>query len=292
MMGEGKMVHRSNVETLFGGYPFHHHQYYLYHVTDRNRHGTARAVRVNGRLKLWKSRPDEFRLPTKEGGMYGHGVDITHSNAHRWLTEDITEHPLLRQTEPPQRGRFDVRPGFRQGELFPGHEHFPEEPPTENQSRPTVAGLAVRAADTGRVLMLQRALNDDDPASGRWEFPGGHQEDGEDLGATAKREWQEEVGHRLPPGKHVGQWTGSNGVYQGFVHEIPEENDINLKKRNHKANPDGDTFEAVAWINPDHIYYHNLRDEILTDSGRIRPLLSSQRRGTDGQQFPSQGIQE
>ncbi|HWB37048.1 MAG TPA: hypothetical protein VHA75_13590, partial [Rugosimonospora sp.] len=31
---------------------------------------------------------------------------------------------------------------------------------------PTAAGLAVHSTDTGRVLMLQRAMTDDDPAAG------------------------------------------------------------------------------------------------------------------------------
>ena len=48
-----------------------------------------------------------------------------------------------------------------------------------------VAGLAVLAADTGRVLMLQRALCDDDPAAGKFELPGGHLAEGEAPRAAA-----------------------------------------------------------------------------------------------------------
>lgn len=152
-----------------------------------------------------------------------------------------------------------------------------EERPICPGSRPTVAGLAVRAKDSGRVLMLQRVLDDSDKASGKWEFPGGHLEENETPLQAAKREWQEEVGLQLPPGQLVGQWVGSNGIYQGFVYEIPRESQIDLKDRDHGANPDGDDFQAASWMNPDHIYYHNLRDEILDDSGRIRAVLATNR---------------
>src|SRR5262249_12288667 len=83
-----------------------------------------------------------------------------------------------------------------------------------------VAGLAVRAADTGRVLMLQRALDDEDPAGGTWEFPGGHVETNETPDEAAAREWQEETGLRFPAGRWSDtSWTSPDGIYQGFVYE-------------------------------------------------------------------------
>lgn len=50
-----------------------------------------------------------------------------------------------------------------------------EETPTEN---PTHAGIAVKAQDTGRLLMLQRKLDPEDPpeVQGTWEFPSGGRE--------------------------------------------------------------------------------------------------------------------
>lgn len=39
----------------------------LYHVENRNADGTPQRWRVNGMLKTWKTRPDEFRLPVKNG---------------------------------------------------------------------------------------------------------------------------------------------------------------------------------------------------------------------------------
>lgn len=122
---------------------------------------------------------------------------------------------------------------------------------------PVAAGVAVRAADTGRVLMIQRSLDDADRAAGTWEFPGGKLNDGEHPLLGARREWQEETGHRFPNGKHVGEWR--SGVYHGFVHEVPSEDavKINLDHDDRRVlnpdDPDGDQVETMAWLHPDHL---------------------------------------
>ncbi len=118
------------------------------------------------------------------------------------------------------------------------------------------AGLAVRAADTGRVLMLQRALEEGDPAAGHWEFPGGKLEDGEDALVAAMREWQEETGAELPTGRITGHWTSKNGVYRGYVLEVASEEAVagNLPHGQRAVlnpdDPDGDHIEVVAWFDP------------------------------------------
>lgn len=113
------------------------------------------------------------------------------------------------------------------------------------------AGLVLLALDSGRVLLLQRSLEEDDEAAGLWEFPGGHIEDGEDALAAAIREWQEEVGTTLPPVKVVGRWLAPNG-YMGFLALCQSESDVELRKRDqvNPDDPDGDIFEAVAWFWP------------------------------------------
>lgn len=58
-------------------------------------------------------------------------------------------------------------------------QHHQGADPANKAARPVAAGLAVHAADTGRILMLQRAQDDTDPAAGMWEFPGGRLEAGE-----------------------------------------------------------------------------------------------------------------
>ncbi len=141
---------------------------------------------------------------------------------------------------------------------------------------PTVAGLALRAVDTGRVLMLQRANSQDDPAKGCWEFPGGHAEPKETLQEAAIREWEEETGMALPEGAHkVSQWDAASGVYRGFVLEIPVEADLDLSDRIEDTNPDGDSFEAIAWWQPSDISYTStMRPELKTDSQTVQVALT------------------
>jgi 8-oxo-dGTP pyrophosphatase MutT (NUDIX family) len=125
------------------------------------------------------------------------------------------------------------------------------------EEAPTVSGVALKAADTGRILMLQRGLEDDsDPAAGKWEFPGGHHEDGDLTSLHAGiREWEEEVGVSFPmEGVVATTWTSPDGVYQGHVVVIPEERKLILtdgRDVDNPDDPDGDASEQVAWWDPD-----------------------------------------
>ena len=134
------------------------------------------------------------------------------------------------------------------------------------------AGIAVRAADTGRVLMIQRSSHDSsDPAAGKWEFPGGRLEEGEHPREAAKREWQEEMGIRLPRGRHVAEWR--HRVYQGFVHEVAHEGKVRLNLHTvdravlNPDDPDGDNVEVAAWWHPDD----------MKGSGAVRDELRASR---------------
>lgn len=159
-----------------------------------------------------------------------------------------------------------------------GEVKAPGEAPTAGTAEPfarhsrsalVAAGLAVVAEDTGRVLMLQRSLADEDPAAGTWEFPGGHIDAGENPLASAMREWSEEVGRRVPAGKIVGQWAGTNGKYIGYVWSIKAEAVIKFNSEKSITNPDdpdGDVVEAIAWMDPAHIAGHPaLRPELKED---------------------------
>lgn len=120
-------------------------------------------------------------------------------------------------------------------------------------SRVMAAGICVRAADSGRVLLLQRALDDTDKASGTWEWPGGCLEDGESAAEAAVREWQEETGVNLPDGEMIANWACPVGTYETFLWEVPSESDVPLNVgtdgRVH-ANPDDpDHAETLAWFN-------------------------------------------
>jgi SPP1 gp7 family putative phage head morphogenesis protein len=142
------------------------------------------------------------------------------------------------------------------------------------------AGLAVQAADTNRVLMLQRTLDLADPASGTWEFPGGHIEPGENAQEAAVREWQEETGQQLPDGRITGMWDGSNGVYAGFVYQIASEALIDLGARDVVINPDdpdGDVFESIAWWDPPALQgVPVIRTELAADAADVIAALSTE----------------
>ncbi|MDN5919005.1 MAG: NUDIX hydrolase [Pseudonocardia sp.] len=127
--------------------------------------------------------------------------------------------------------------------------------PRDDPQGPSVAGVALMAADTGRVLMLQRGLDDEkDPAAGTWEFPGGHIEDGDETSLHGgMREWAEEVGQPFPDGGAVVHtWTSPDGVYQGHVVVIESEKALDLGAERTVTNADDDYSEQAAWWDPDH----------------------------------------
>lgn len=88
----------------------------------------------------------------------------------------------------------------------------------------THAGVIFRALDTGRVLMTQRSLfhGDDDAVKGKWEFPGGSLEEGEDAEMGALREFNQETGLVPPDGwTKVGEYP--NGNYVSVLFNTPHE---------------------------------------------------------------------
>jgi 8-oxo-dGTP pyrophosphatase MutT (NUDIX family) len=141
------------------------------------------------------------------------------------------------------------------------------------------AGLAVRAADTGRILMLQRAYDGDDPAGGYWELPGGRLDDGESAIEAARREWAEEVGVKVPAGDLDGIWNASNGRYRGFVLTVASEDAVDAfgdrdEVDNPDHDPDEDSIEALAWWDPAQLKDNPaVRPELAGDFKRIRRAL-------------------
>lgn len=61
----------------------------LYHAKQKNRDGSAMRARVNGRTIVWKTRPDDYKVPMKHG--LKHCFYLTPSNAAEWLKEEPTE---------------------------------------------------------------------------------------------------------------------------------------------------------------------------------------------------------
>ena len=63
----------------------------FYHSTSKNGKGQAHRVRPSGKMKTWKTRPDEFRVPWKFG-LYNSG-EFNDRNVHEWLVGDPTAEP-------------------------------------------------------------------------------------------------------------------------------------------------------------------------------------------------------
>lgn len=147
----------------------------------------------------------------------------------------------------------------------------------------SAAGLLVQANDTGRVLLTQRSMADDeDPAAGTWEAPGGNLEDA-DAGnplTGAKREFAEEVGFAVPAGELLGDWRSQDGVYQGFVWLVASEDDVPLNLDHEDRDvlnpddPDGDDIEVAAWWDPGDLPMPALRAELLEQWPQIAPTLN------------------
>lgn len=127
-----------------------------------------------------------------------------------------------------------------------------------------MAGLAVVAKDTGRVLLLQRGIDpyEFDENEGSWEFPGGHLEEDEGVQEAATREWEEETGLDLPEGDVYGSWT--SGLYMGFVYVIEEETLLDLRNgADDSLDPDLDILESLAWFTVDELQcFPLLREEM------------------------------
>jgi 8-oxo-dGTP pyrophosphatase MutT (NUDIX family) len=139
-------------------------------------------------------------------------------------------------------------------------------------------GLAVRARDTGRVLMIQRAHNDDDPAAGYWEFPGGRPEDlNESAEEAARREWAEETGLDVPAGSVTATWNA--GVYRGHVLAVGSELDVDILGREKGVNPDdpdNEAPEAIAWWDPRELSDNPvIRPELREHPKRLQRALAS-----------------
>ncbi len=188
-----------------------------------------------------------YRVPADGATRRGDGVRVI----HRLDLFEVS--PVLHGAHPMTRA-LEVKAAANPGMEYKATPNVVELDSRKDGSRIKVAGLVLKAEDTGRVLLIQRALDDEDPAAGTWEFPGGHLEKGEDALAAALREWQEETGAELPGSTSVvGSWTAPNGIYRGFVAMVPGESHIPLNRppsERRVTNPDdpkSDALEVTAW---------------------------------------------
>lgn len=196
------------------------------------------------------------------------------------MVADGHHHALARRSRHEPVPAYVGHPKSATGPWDELHAYQDTGAPVLKASGPAAAGIAVRAADSGRVLMLQRGLTDDDPAAGTWEFPGGRLEDGESPAQAAVREWAEETGCVLPTGELAGAWSTPDGVYQGFVWQVPSEADVPIDDgRDQVSNPDdpdGDQFEALAWWDPAQLHGNPaVRPELLATLPQVHAALGA-----------------
>lgn len=203
---------------------------------------------------------------TDPDGIYpqGHGLDLERAPLHAFVTEAYAARQdpadVMAVLLATGMKHADARAELQNLELLAAGLHLPviaaKEP--EKPDEPTHAGVVLKAADTGRILMIQRSHHDEsDPAAGTWEFPGGGREDGDHNSLmSGVREFEEETGHKFPTGGHVQHvWQSPNGVYQGHVVVIPNEKMIDFSGGRRTVNPDDpdqDDHEQSAWWEPDH----------------------------------------
>jgi SPP1 gp7 family putative phage head morphogenesis protein len=140
----------------------------------------------------------------------------------------------------------------------------------EKSNEPEVALLVVRAASTGRILVIQRELDYDDPESGKLDLPGGHIEEGETYLDAAVREFNEEVGTILPSGTMRDGWMSTNGYAIGYIYETAEEYITPRKTRNPEfVNPDdegkveGSTSDSILWVYPSELIGNPMLKTVL-----------------------------
>lgn len=121
----------------------------------------------------------------------------------------------------------------------------------------THAGLCLIAADTGNVLLVQRAPDPTDApdVAETWEWAGGSVEPGEDPQAAAFREFSEEVGIEIPDAEVVNGWSSPAGNYQLFICVVPGEFDVSEWTPTDEA-------QAVAWVAPEDAGQMDLRPEM------------------------------
>ena len=110
------------------------------------------------------------------------------------------------------------------------------------------AGLIIKSYDSGRILMTQRSPfhGDDEKARGKWEFPGGHLEEGETPFEGALREFTEETGLPLPEKWKIVGYHES-GKYLAIVIAVDNEtwtSDAVLL--------DFETM-GIGWFHPDEV---------------------------------------
>jgi 8-oxo-dGTP pyrophosphatase MutT (NUDIX family) len=203
----------------------------------------------------------------------GHDKAMVVDGHHRALASRMVSKPVRAYLAkvPTEDGPWNETHSYQRTEGTGGSEYSYQ----SKSVGPVAAGVCVHAKDTDRLLMLQRAYDETDPASGFWEFPGGCLEEGETPEAAALREWSEETGMNFPDSAvKIGEWLTYNGVYAGFVYQIEHESDLPVFDGRYEVNnpddPDGDQVEALAWWDSWHAAENPaIRPELMAEWHRV-----------------------
>jgi ADP-ribose pyrophosphatase YjhB (NUDIX family) len=116
-----------------------------------------------------------------------------------------------------------------------------------------VAGCFV--VDAGRVLLLRRGI---EPALGKWTFPGGYVDYGENSADAAVREAREEVGMRIKLGQLLGVFTDLTAPALTVV--------VYLAAPGKESPSLSDEASEVRYFAPDDIPWRDLAFPTTTDA--------------------------
>jgi ADP-ribose pyrophosphatase YjhB (NUDIX family) len=116
-----------------------------------------------------------------------------------------------------------------------------------------VAGCFV--VDAGRVLLLRRGI---EHAVGKWTFPGGYVDFGENAADAALRETREEVGMRVALGPLLGVFTDETSPALTVV--------VYLATPGKESPSLSDEATEVRYFAPDDIPWHDLAFPTTTDA--------------------------
>jgi 8-oxo-dGTP diphosphatase len=136
----------------------------------------------------------------------------------------------------------------------------------ERTNEPVVVGAAIIAG--GRVLACARS--DQPEAAGRWEFPGGKVEPGEDDVTALARECQEELGVRVDVGARVGPEVplGSGAaVLRVYRARLRDGDEPRLTEHEEMRWLAADELSEVAWMPADVPIAAALRPLLTGDAG-------------------------
>jgi len=116
-----------------------------------------------------------------------------------------------------------------------------------------VAGCLV--IDAGKVLLLRRG---NWPALGKWTFPGGYVDFGENAAEAAIRETREEVGMRVEPDGLLGVFSDQKSPALTIV--------VYLAKPGQEPPSLSEEASEVRYFAPDEIPWHDLAFPTTVDA--------------------------